>query len=318
MTRTRSLPLGIDIGETRIRVARMVRAESGTKHLVAVATRDVDADCDRQELLPLVLDELAREVGVGNRACVVSLPASSATLTLVTFPKMSWSERRRAASFESARLVPWNVKDVATLVRVRSVNRSENRFAIGVARRDALEARETLVRRARLRAVRVDHEGYALRRAFPQADAVVDVASTRTTIHAFGPRGVASADVALGGASVTRSIGMELKIAGLLAEKRKRVLGTAGAGEAARAELVRQVASAVENLRSFAPIRRIALVGNGARLPALDAHLESATGCIVELPVSGLLQLGEYPDDVIRAAAPDWTLAVALADWSRS
>jgi hypothetical protein len=36
----------------------------------------------------------------------------------------------------------------------------------------------------------------------------------------------------------------------------------------------------------------------------------------VERVVSDVLRGVEYPDDVIRAGAADWTLAAALAAWS--
>jgi hypothetical protein len=57
------------------------------------------------------------------------------------------------------------------------------------------------------------------------------------------------------------------------------------------------------------------MTGNGARLSGLAAELEAACGALVEMPVSDLLRDGAYPDDVVRAAAPDWALAAALAIW---
>ncbi|HTA38341.1 MAG TPA: hypothetical protein VK760_04670, partial [Candidatus Acidoferrales bacterium] len=71
-------------------------------------------------------------------------------------------------------------------------------------------------------------------------------------------------------------------------------------------------------MRQSMPVRRVAMTGNGARLCGFAAELESATQAIVEVPVSELLQGGPYPDDVVRAAAPDWALAAALASWGAS
>jgi hypothetical protein len=36
----------------------------------------------------------------------------------------------------------------------------------------------------------------------------------------------------------------------------------------------------------------------------------------VDVPVSDVLRDGAYPDDVIAAAAADWTLAASLSAWA--
>ena len=118
-----------------------------------------------------------------------------------------------------------------------------------------------------------------------------------------------------GGELVTGAIGAALSLERHVAERRKRILGTAGAGEEARGELAAQAASAIAKMRQSMPVRRIAMTGNGARLSGLAADIESATNALVEVPVSDLLQGGPYPEDVVRAAAPDWAMAAALASW---
>ena len=57
------------------------------------------------------------------------------------------------------------------------------------------------------------------------------------------------------------------------------------------------------------------MCGNGARLSGLAAEVENLTQALVEVPVSELVRGGSYPEDVVRAAAPDWALAAALATW---
>ena len=57
--------------------------------------------------------------------------------------------------------------------------------------------------------------------------------------------------------------------------------------------------------------KRIATVSPGC----WGADVDAATQALVELPVSDLLQDGPYPEDVVRAAAPDWAMAAALASW---
>ncbi|HTX60394.1 MAG TPA: pilus assembly protein PilM [Verrucomicrobiae bacterium] len=310
------LPLGLDIGSRRIRLARVERARCGKPRLMAVAAREVE-DESSDEILAMAVEELAHEVGGRRRTCVLAMPSEQVFLAAVHLPKMGWAERRRAAAFEAARCAPWDVREDATVVRIRSIDARNALHALGLVRKRDLERRVAIVRRAGLRAVRVDHEGCALRRAFPSADAVLDVGLRRTTLHAFAAAGLQSYGAAIGGGAITRAIGSDLKIDAAMAEKRKRVLGTAGAGEGARRELLVQAGLLIERARAAAPIRRIALVGNGSRLPSVGAELESMTGCIVELVVSELLRDGEYPEDVLCAAAPDWALAAALARWGQ-
>jgi type IV pilus assembly protein PilM len=316
--RGRPLPLGIDLGTSRVRVAYAERDVAGVARLVAVATRDVDARIEEPsdlETLAAVLDELVRETGARVKTAAIALPASEAAIKLVRFPKMGWAERRRAARFEAERFAGWDVKNVRTLVRLHAVNRAERLHAVGAAREAAVSARVRALKRAGLRTAGVDHHAFALRRAFPHADAVLDGGLHQSVLYGFGPNGPVAVQVPGGGEHVTHAIGRALAIDRVLAERRKRILGTAGAGEEARTELAANVASAVVKLRETMPVRRIAMAGNGARLCGFAEELEAATGALVELPVSDLLRGGAYPEDVIRAAAPDWAMAASLASW---
>jgi hypothetical protein len=100
------------------------------------------------------------------------------------------------------------------------------------------------------------------------------------------------------------------------AERRKRILGCAGAGVSAREEVVTSIASLIDRARTRTTIDRIVVTGNGARLPSFLHDLEEASGAVAEAPVPEILHTGVYPEDVVRAAATDWTLAASLAAWS--
>ena len=167
-----------------------------------------------------------------------------------------------------------------------------------------------------MRVVAIDQEALALRRGFPEVEVVLDVGHLRATLHAFTPQGPASEPIPWGGLAVTRAIAADLSIDLEMAEQRKRLFGTAGAGEGARAAFTTAVADAVEKLRERQPVTCIALTGNGARLAGLSEAIESGAQAAAGLTVSDLLRGGAYPDDVVRAAGPDWTLAAGLAAWS--
>jgi Tfp pilus assembly PilM family ATPase len=319
--RVRPLPLGVDLGTSRVRVAYAERDRGGEAHVVAVAARDAetsletDADIDA---VAAIVDQLARETGAPVRRAVIAVPPSEAAIRVVRFPKMRWGERRRAAAFEAERFAGWDVKSVQTLVRIHTIDRNERLHAVGAVRAAALAARLRVLKRAGLRAAGADYCAFALRRAFPHADAVLDVGYRRSMLYGFGSDGPLAAALPGGGEFVTGAIGAALALERHVAERRKRILGTAGAGEEARSELASQAAAAIAKMRQSMPVRRVAMTGNGARLCGFAAELESATQAIVEVPVSELLQGGPYPDDVVRAAAPDWALAAALASWGAS
>jgi Tfp pilus assembly PilM family ATPase len=316
--RATPLPLGVDLGAARLRVAYAERDRAGSPHVVAVAARDVETSLDTEadiDVLAAILEELAREIGAGVRRAVIALAPAESAIRYVRFPKMRWAERRRAAAFEAERFAGWDVKSVRTVVRIHAVNRGERLHAVGAVREAALSARLRVLKRAGLRPAGADHCAFALRRAFPYADAVLDVGFRRSVLYGFGADGPLAATLPGGGEYITGAIGAALSIERHVAERRKRILGTAGAGEEARGELATQAAAAVGKLRASIPVRRIAMTGNGARLCGLASDVESATQALVEVPVSDLLQGGPYPEDVVRAAAPDWAMAAALASW---
>jgi Tfp pilus assembly PilM family ATPase len=312
VVKVRSVPLGVDIGKSRIRVAAAVRVATGKAELVGVAAREAD---EAGEAASAVLDDLRRELGTRERRCVLSLPATAGVLKMLRFPKMSDAERRNAARFESERMVPWDSKEIATVVRAHWVNVRDGLVAIGAAREDALRTRVACARGAGLSVAGVDHDACAMRRAFPFADAVLDIGYEASSLHVFSASGPFSATIPAGGSDVTAGICRDLGIDSTAAERRKRILGTAGAGETARDAFVVRVAAAIREVRERYPIRRLAMTGNGARLPGLAERLEAAIEAMVDVPVSDLLRVDAYPDDVARSAAPDWTLAASLAAW---
>ena len=314
MKRFRVLPLGVDHGSSRLRIA--VCETNGTSTRVkAVAARDLPQAIDDDAIVGGALfEEMLGELGVRERRCVTAVGAEDATLRTMTFPTMTWGERLRAARYEASRFAPsWQTEGAR--VRVHPVDASAGTYAIGVVRETAVARRAALVRSARLRLIAVDFDGFALRRVIDAVDAVLDVGSDRSTLHVYAGS-TASYHVAAGGACVTRTIASDLSIDEGSAERRKRILGVAGAGTAGRDELVRALAATIETARTRTPIARVALVGNGARLPGLSAELERATGATIDAPVAEILHGAGYPDDVLRTAAPDWTLAAALTTWS--
>jgi len=320
--RTRILPIGVDLGTTRVRLVAAETDRAGRTKIAAAVARDlpdgalVENAIVEPDLVATVLEEAFRELGFRQRRCAMSLPCSAAAIRLMRLPGMGWTERKRCARFEAERFSPWDASEIPSIVRVRALDARARVHAIGIARTDAVAARTVCAKKAGLRLASIDHDACALARAFPYADAVLDVGYLQTTLHAVTPSAVLSEPIPLGGSHVTRAIAIDLAIDGDAAEKRKRILGTAGAGDGAVQDLAAQVGVHVGRLRNLTPIRRVALTGNGARLPGLAEAIAAAAGVVAELQVSDVLRDGAYPNDVVRSAAPDWTLAAALATGS--
>jgi Tfp pilus assembly PilM family ATPase len=301
----RTLPLGVDAGSVRTRVALVTVDRTGVPSLVAVATRATAGD-------PAAAIAAAREeLRTRERRCVLALAAPDAAVRTVTFPAMSRRERLRAARFEAARFLGAEPHETA----VRVVPGRGDGCIVAVARRDALEARVAAARRAGLRPVAVDDASLALLRALPGTGAVVDVGHAATILTVPGTPVPAVRVVANGSAALSDALADALAIGADAAEARKTTIGLGGAADGARDALVDALASAIVAHRaSSSDVPSIVLSGNGARLAGLASALERA----VAIPVS-LARVAPaataYPADVVRAASPDWCLAYGLALW---
>lgn len=315
----RLLPLGIDIGTTRVRVVEGVGTAQGVR-IRAVAVREISSGSSSSgaledpEYVAALLEDALVELGTPHRKCVCAIGEPDGLLRPLKFPKMTSVERERAARFEAQRFVDYPVEDA--VIRIHPIDPAAGVWALGIARSSAILTRVAALRAAGLKPLAMDHEACALARVLPGFDAIIDVGHQRTSLHIVTQQTPVTLQAYNGGADITRAIERELSLDVQTAEKRKRILGTAGAGERARAALTSDIASLIHNARATQAISRVALVGNAARLAGIAAELESATGALCELPVSDALRGPNYPEDVIRSSAPDWTLAAGLALWS--
>jgi Tfp pilus assembly PilM family ATPase len=302
-----TLPLGIDVGAARTRVALLERDASGAVRLIAVATRPTGDDAAG------AIAAACAELATSERRCILALGPSDATMRTAAFPAMRRSERARAARFEASRFVSYPLHEAV----VKIYATAGERCVVGIARRSALDARVLGAKRARLRPVAVDDAAFALMRAFPYADAIVDIGETATVLVLPSDPLPAVRAFAAGGRAFTDAVVASLGVDDATAEQRKRSVGLAGAGDHARDALVEQLATALIEHRATARTepRAIALAGNGARLAGFAEALERAVAIPVRLGVlPGDLSHG-FPSDVVRAASPDWGLAYGLALW---
>ena len=313
-------PLGIDIGASRLRVLSATTS-AGRTRVQSVAVRDLPSDASSSGVvadpacIAAILREAVRELGTKERRCVCAIGESDASVRALEFPRMSSAERAQAARFEAARALNYPISEAT--VRVRPLD--ARTWILGVAKTSVVQSRVAVLRGAGLRLVAMDHESYALYRALPEYDGILDMGLRKCSLHVKARGAAVTFRIDAGGAVVTQAIASALRIDASTAERRKRILGIAGTGDRGYAHLFDQIARAIRAARTskFA-LSSLALLGNAARLPGLARELSNATGIRCETPVSHALRDGAYPDDVARAGAPDWTLAAGLALWERA
>jgi Tfp pilus assembly PilM family ATPase len=307
--RAQTLPLGVDIGRKRVRVALSARMEGAAPTLIAVASRDHTGD-------PITaLRDACTELHTAERRCVLALGAPDALLRTVDFPPMSRWERARAARFEAARFIDYPIAEAAiSLVAVPGTSR----WAIGIARRSALAEALHTARGARLRALGVDDAAFALRRAHSTVAGVIDVGDEATRLTVFGHPIPFVACIPIGGEQLTDAIAQSLGIGLDAAEERKRSIGFGGAGDAQRDTLIAALSEALADARAvgYPGAGTIVLCGNGSRVPGFAIALEHAAGYPIR--AAGLEPdcSTTLPSDVLRAAAADWSVAFGLSLWA--
>ncbi len=123
----RSLPLGIDIGATRVRVAAATYGRVGPLVRTVVA-RDIpiSSPCDaagQPDYVAALIGEAVADVGTRERRCVSAVGEPQAILRAVHLPGSSRAERQRAALREAQRHIDHFTK--SAVLRIHPIpNRS--------------------------------------------------------------------------------------------------------------------------------------------------------------------------------------------------
>ena len=285
------MPLGIDIGATRIRVA-FARWKRGRPRVEAIAVRDRAAGFSTASLIV----DAWRELDTPERRCILALGMPQAELLV--------SDIKPKADGDSGTIVRWH-----------SIDRKTGRYALGRTRRGELEKRLATLAETPLRAIAVDHESLALRRALPQYRIVLDIGYSRTSLHLLDRDLPRTLSIPIGGREITASVQEDLAIDAASAEKRKRIYGVSGAGEAARDRLATEIVTALTTIGELLPEQRIALVGNGALLAGFASDLCRACACQVDVPDSALLH--DVPSSMrFYFGGADSNLAAGLSIWA--
>jgi len=300
---TATLPLGIDIGTTRVRAA-LIQIDDDGPRLLAVAARD------RNGTPAETLRETVADLGTSERRCVLSVTEPDGLVRSVTFPPMPARERMQAARFEADRFVQ---TEEPVIVRIFPLE-TNVRFALGIANRRIVDDRIRLAREAGLTCVAVDNAAFAYERLARPSEAVLDIGASAAMLYLFGDTIPSTSRLDIGGDRLTAALAESLAIDIESAERRKRTHGLAGTAGYTVNAFVEAVSATLVGARSRGMrIDRLALVGNGTRLDDLIPALSTATGLSVGR-LDGLpIACTTLPIDVVRSETTDWALAVGLA-----
>lgn len=310
---TQRLPLGIDVGTSRVRIVAMRRYRGGPSRVESAAARDVPNTNGSSEpaAISSAIAEAIAEIGWRRGSCVLALPWRHAEMRCMEIPPMSASERLRAARLESALFVPSSERDAPTQVRVQPID-GTNVHLVVVASLAAIRSRMRIVSGTRLAVRAMDYEPFALQRAFPNADAILDVGFRQSRLYGRLAPPIRNQSIDGGGAAFTAAIAAALSIDIAQAERRKRSVGVAGACEEELDAFVRRVCDAVTALREHSMVRSLGVTGNGSRIPGLIERLTTAASVALELPMHA-------PEDAHSRDASfafDFALAASLAVWA--
>ncbi len=294
------LPLGVDLGASRVRVAALVRDATGRTRLLATGGADIVDD--PREALRLALEAIPRV----ERRGIAAIRTCDARLRSIRFPNMRMTELRRAVRFEGVSMFGESVDEDTIAVRSATIGPQTL-----VAAAPALKVRATIdvLMSCGIRVMTVDHEACILART-PQLP-LLDIGLERSTLIELAGGIPIVRSFPLGGAFFTDALAREFGTSLQIAEIRKRTIGLGGAANDALDAYVRALEAQLEAIQIGA--ETLFVCGNGARLSSLRDKIADAFGLrVTPVDLHSLIE-SDLPPEVEHAAAFDWYGAVASA-----
>jgi Tfp pilus assembly PilM family ATPase len=306
----KTLPLGIDIGETAIRIA-LLESENGVVRIARIIR--CIATSSSVEDVGHALRSSLNEADVREKRCIAVLQDPDAVLRTLSLPPMSSREADAYVKLEADRLYG---EGNGYAKRVASSDKETH--IVGFAKRDAMTRVQNIARAARLQLQAIDYAGFAYKRLFPTADAIIDIGHNATRYCSLASVVPWSTSFEGGGAQLSAAIARAFALDHDTAEKRKIERGLLIGAEFEMDTLVEHIGRAMRTARVNGALATasIVMVGNGARAQDLLERIERETGCIVERAIRQPFGAGIYSDDVVSASLPDWALALGAASWT--
>ena len=174
IVRKKALPIGLDVGSSRLKAAQL-RFSGETLELLAAGAAELPPPdemslSDRLSLIADAIRGLLRSSHFRGNACVLSLPARDTFLHHVKVPKLPAAETLRAVRGELQGKLPYPPEEaiIRDIVAgdVPGEGESKREIIVVAARRQTLESYLAMARRAKLNVVGVTIEACALVECF--------------------------------------------------------------------------------------------------------------------------------------------------------
>lgn len=319
--------LGLDVGSYAIKA---VELRQTLRELEVVQLRELPLGGSGQTVAER-LQELMRTHRLPTQHVVCALPADRLSNRVIEFPFRDRRKVAQAVPFEVESQVPFDLEDIVIDWAEIGTDRTKTELVATLSPRKEVALLLHSLRQAGLEPRVVEAEGLVLGNLvglfdLPGRRIVLDVGHRKSTLCLMlDGRPVAARSFPVAGRALTEALAKDLGVDSEEAERIKHEEGLfadrlAGRVPAALGALDRLAREVVRSLGAFEPLlgskaadalTGITLVGGGARLHRLDAHLSERTG--IE---TGPLELPHGPAAASLVAGGDPLLfgpAVALA-----
>ncbi len=335
---------GLDIGNHSIKVAEIDRKSVNSARLVGIGSIETpfgvitSEDVVAKERLANKIKEALDNANIKTRKCVAALPESSIFTRLITVPKVEESKLDELIYWEARQYIPLPLSDVQSdyiIIDEREVNGKKMLQLLLVAAPKLLVHRYMeIVQKAGLELLALETETIATSRAvvfgknIQETVMVLDFGANGTDMSVIRKGSmIFSQSLGTGSDAMTKAISNDFNLEPAQAEQYKITYGldeTKAEGKIFKSvePIIQIIIDEVARTLNFFRTRlvdsvptKILLVGDGAKLIALDKYLSKKIGVPVELinPLENIEIDKGIKSELSKSSPVGYTVAIGLA-----
>lgn len=330
---------GLDVGTSGIRVVQLKKG-SQRPALVTYGHMAIEGNVTMSDSPADIaktagyIRQLVKDAKITTKYVIAGVPSTKVFATVITTPKLSHEELRKAIMLQADQYIPMAVKDVKLDYVIIGPGKTPNEqeVLLVAAPNTVTEKYLSMVEQAGLELIALEPNAVALSRAVvPASDlavVVVDIgsiASDITIVHANLPKLIRSVQV--GGQTFVKAVGQNLGLDDTQADQFTKKFGltqTKLEGQVFKAikpsldQLVSEIDKSIKFFVSQNPeakIEKLVITGGTTALPELNTYLSTKTGMAVEI-ANSWSKVG-YPaqmQDTLMGISTGYGVAVGLAE----
>lgn len=295
---------------------------------------------------------MLKDAGIKATGAICAISGSQVIVRQVSFPKMAEAVLRKSIKYEAAKHISASMEDSVVEFEILSDAEDPNQMNVMLvaAPREMVDSRVKVLEAAGLEPLAIDVEAFSLIRSlveFHASDeylhktvALIDMGASHTDVNIVSQGEFSlTRNIPIGGAGFTNSIKSLIGASFEESEKVKidiahdRPINELSVSDndnrAWRVvqplldELIREIRRSVHFYQSQFPegsseanVSRIILTGGSARMPGMDAYVESKLGIstsIAEVFKQTAISAGRVPESFIKEHAPVLAVGMGLA-----